>query len=127
MFILSNCRWELRLEEDEIHARMPWDSVDEEPLIEQEAQAPEGLISGKGVGIDSSTRRALNKEEWTDRLMIVRNSAIVFLAVMLFQIPFELLYAAFSQYSSSTIAKCVTILPTEPVCLLRLFPSLEIL
>lgn len=70
---------------------MPWDSVDEEPLIEQHAQAPEGFISGKGVGsIDSSARRALNKEEWTDRLMIVRNFAIVFLAVMLFQIDLAL-------------------------------------
>jgi hypothetical protein len=33
------CRWELRLEEDEIHARMPWDSAEDEPLIEQHAQA----------------------------------------------------------------------------------------
>jgi len=88
---------------------MPWDSLEEEPLIEQHAQAPEGLFSGKGVGIDSSTRRALNKEDWIDRLMIVRNIAVVFLAVMFFQIPFDLLYAAFSRQSTSTIAKYVTI------------------
>jgi hypothetical protein len=98
------CRWELRLEEDEIHARMPWDSAEDEPLIEQHAQAPDNL-SSKGAGIDPSARRALNIEEWTDRVMILRNIAIVFLAVMLFQIPFELLYAAFSQKCSNTIAK----------------------
>lgn len=87
---------------------MPWDSAEDEPLIEQHAQAPDNL-SSKGAGIDSSARRALNIEEWTDRVMILRNIAIVFLAVMLFQIPFELLYAAFSQKCSNTIAKLFSI------------------
>lgn len=83
---------------------MPWDNIEEdEPLIEQPAQTtPE---PGKGVGIDPSARKALNKEEWMDRLMIVRNSAVVFLAVMLFQIPFELMYAALNQQATSTMAK----------------------
>lgn len=82
---------------------MPWDNIEEdEPLIEQQAQTPE---PGKGVGIDPSARKALNKEEWMDRLMIVRNSAVVFLAVMLFQIPFELMYAALNQQATSTMAK----------------------
>ena len=85
---------------------MPWDNTEDEPLIEQHAQPPNNL-SSIGVGIDPSAKQELKIEEWTDRVIIVRNVAIVFLVVMLFQIPFELLYAAFSQRSTSTIAKYV--------------------
>ena len=101
---LSDSRWELRLEEDEMHARKPWDNTEDESLIEQHSQVPRGL-SGQGVGIGPSARQALEEEEWRERLMIVRNIIIVFIAVVFFQIPFELLYATFSQHITSGMAK----------------------
>lgn len=99
-------RWELRLEEDEIHARKPWDCTEDESLLERHAQAPQDL-SGKGIWIGPSARKALGEEEWRDRLMIVRNIIIVFLAVVFFQIPFELLFASFNQNIMSGFAKYV--------------------
>jgi hypothetical protein len=50
-------------------------------------------------------KQALGEEECRDRVLILRKIVIVFISVVFFEIPFELLYTAFNQHTASGLLK----------------------
>ncbi|GAQ85181.1 hypothetical protein KFL_002230020 [Klebsormidium nitens] len=74
-------RWEVNIEQDEVHTTQPWDEPTNEPS--------HGIAQRPAVDGPS---RALQREEWKDRLLTMKNNLVAVGGIFLLQAPYEMLF-----------------------------------
>jgi hypothetical protein len=68
-------RWEINIEQDEAHTTQPWDEAT-------------GNTTQKTPVVDGPNK-VLRREEWKDRLLVLRNNAIAIAGIFVLQVRIE--------------------------------------
>jgi len=84
-------RWEVNIEQDEAHTTQPWDEAT-------------GNTTQKAPVVDGPNK-ALRREEWKDRLLVLKNNAIAIAGIFVLQAPYEMLFVHSFRYFSGSAFK----------------------